>query len=86
MASGLPIACSNTEPMPSILKDAGIYFDPLNVESIYSTLLELINNNGLRQSNSIKSYKIAHEYFWEKCAKETFEYLSKNVKLNDSKL
>ena len=29
MASGLPIACSNFDPMPEILKDGGLYFDPL---------------------------------------------------------
>ena len=28
MASGLPIACSNRGPMPEVLKDGGVYFDP----------------------------------------------------------
>jgi len=78
MASGLPIACSNIEPMPSILKDAGLYFDPLDVESIYSTLSTLIYSSSLREANSKKSHKMAYEYSWDKCAHDTFEYLNKN--------
>ena len=81
MASGLPIACSNIEPMPSILKDAGLYFDPLDVGSIYNVLLILIHDRSLRESNSLKSHKMAHDYSWEKCSHDTFEYLNKNAKL-----
>ena len=69
--------------MPSILQYAGIYFDLLNIKSIYSTLLKLKkSNNGLGQSNSIKSYKFAHEYFWEKCANQIFEYFNKKLFVN----
>ena len=28
MGAGLPIACSNRQPMPEILKNGGEYFDP----------------------------------------------------------
>lgn len=34
MAAGLPIACSNRGPMPEVLGDAGIYFDPEDAASI----------------------------------------------------
>ena len=85
MASGLPIACSNIEPMPSILKDAGLYFNPLDVDSIYNALLILRHNSSLRQSNSIKSHKIAHEYSWDRCSHDTFEYLNKNATLINNK-
>jgi len=34
MAAGLPIACSNKGPMPEVLGDAGIYFNPLSIDSI----------------------------------------------------
>jgi len=84
MASGLPIACSNIEPMPSILKDAGLYFDPLDVESIYNALSMLIHSSSLRETNSKKSHKIACEYSWDKCSDDTFEYLNKNAILINS--
>ena len=31
---GLPIACSNRGPMPEVLEDGGVYFDPENTQSI----------------------------------------------------
>lgn len=85
MASGLPIACSSIEPMPNVLKNAGIYFDPLDVKSIYNGLLMLINDTSLREINSFKSYNLAKMYSWEKCTNETFDYLNKIVILNDKK-
>ena len=44
MASGIPIACSNRGPMPEILRDGGIYFDPENVDSIKDALELMIND------------------------------------------
>ena len=77
MASGLPIASSDIEPMPSILKDAGLFFNPLDVESIYRALSLLIHNSSLRENISKKSYELACEYSWSKCSHDTFEYLNK---------
>ena len=42
MASGLPIACSNVGSMPEILQDGGVYFNPIDVESIEKALEKLI--------------------------------------------
>lgn len=86
MASGLPIACSESEPMPNILKSAGVYFDPLDVKSIYNCLLLLINDTDLRESKSFNAYKLAQMYSWEKCSNETFDYLDKIAELYDKKL
>ena len=48
MASGLPIACSNRGPMPEVLGDAGVYFDPEQPIEIYRAIKNLINNPQLR--------------------------------------
>ena len=40
MAAGLPIACSNRGPMPEVLQDAGVYFDP----EVPSSIAEAIEN------------------------------------------
>ena len=44
MSSALPIACSNVEPMPSVLKDAGVYFDPRSVKEIAESIELLITD------------------------------------------
>ena len=48
MASGLPIACSKLGPMPEILKEGGVYFDPLNVDDIKDVLTKMILNPQIR--------------------------------------
>ena len=44
MASGLPIACSDRGPMPEVLKDAGVYFNPENPSSIAASLKLLLQD------------------------------------------
>lgn len=75
MASGLPIACSNYGPMPEVLRDAGVYFNPENVESIYSALKALLQNKRLREDLAKLSYLYALEFSWHKCARDTFNFL-----------
>ena len=76
MSSGLPIACSNRGPMPSILQDSGIYFDPQVPISIASALYSLATCSDLRHSLSIKSYKLARAYTWENSMSLLFERMN----------
>ncbi len=76
MASGLPIACSKLGPMPEVLSDAGLYFDPESPISIAEALRQLIDSPELRFEKAKKAYELAQQYSWERCARETFQFLS----------
>jgi len=76
MASGLPIACSNRGPMPEVLGDAGVYFDPEKPDEIAAALGSLIASPELRVRLSKRSYERAQSFKWERCADETFEFLA----------
>jgi glycosyltransferase involved in cell wall biosynthesis len=76
MASGLPIACSDRGPMPEILKDAGVYFDPENHESISTAVFELLRSHELRKKLAERAYQLSTQYSWARCARETWSYLS----------
>jgi glycosyltransferase involved in cell wall biosynthesis len=76
MASGLPIACSNRGPMPEVLGDAGIYFDPEQPESIALALLTLIESPQMRSDLANASYARAQQYSWQRCANETFGFIT----------
>lgn len=75
MASGLPLACSNCGPMPEILGDAGVYFDPELPIDIARVIQVLVDSPELRRSLAIKSYQQVQQYSWKRCADETFEFL-----------
>jgi glycosyltransferase involved in cell wall biosynthesis len=79
MASGLPIACSDRGPMPEILKDGGVYFDPEKYISIASAIEKIIVNPKLREKISVRAREISAKYSWGKCADETWKFVSKCV-------
>tara|TARA_B100000686_G_C16558591_1_gene846535 strand:- start:191 stop:994 length:804 start_codon:yes stop_codon:yes gene_type:complete len=76
MSAGLPIACSDRGPMPEVLKDAGIYFNPEKPDTIMSSLKLLLEDESLRQTLGKKAHLFSHKYSWETCAIETFSFLS----------
>jgi|TARA_Y100000294_G_scaffold68314_1_gene64679 glycosyltransferase involved in cell wall biosynthesis len=76
IAAGLPTACSNMSAMPEILGINGVYFDPLNPESIKNSILKLISSVDLREQVAHEGYKRAKKYSWIKCADETFDLLN----------
>lgn len=76
MASGLPVVASNRGPMPEILGDAGLYFDPEDPQSIGEAVEALIVSPQLRSELAQKSYKQAQNYSWSKCADQTMQFLA----------
>lgn len=77
MSAGLPIACSDRGPMPEVLGAAGIYFDPERPEEIGRTLSTLLDDPGLREQSAWSAYERAKGFSWERCARDTFDYLAK---------
>jgi glycosyltransferase involved in cell wall biosynthesis len=74
MAAGLPIASSNYGPMPEVLSDSAVYFDPESVEDMVQVLAHLILNLDLRTQNVLRGFELVHKYDWDNCAKETFRF------------
>jgi glycosyltransferase involved in cell wall biosynthesis len=79
MAAGLPIACSDRGPMPEILGDAGVFFDPEQVESVSSAILALTMDSELRARMALAAQLRARQYSWARCADETFRFLARVV-------
>jgi glycosyltransferase involved in cell wall biosynthesis len=75
MTAGLPIACSEKQPMPEVLEDAGIYFDATNSESIYNGIKQLLLDSNQRQLIATKAFEKTKNYTWKNCSNNTFQYL-----------
>lgn len=82
MASGLPIACSNRGPMPEILGDAGVYFDPEQPVEIAAAIRRLVESPDLRASTAQAAYARAKGFEWRRCAIETFTFIARASKAN----
>lgn len=76
MAAGLPMACSRMGPMPEILGDSGVYFDPEDSSSISDALRKLIGSADLRSRLAIAGFARARVFTWQICAIETFRFLA----------
>jgi glycosyltransferase involved in cell wall biosynthesis len=82
MSTSLPVVCSNYGPMPEVIQDAAIFFDPEDVQSITESLYEMIINDELRLRLAEKSYLLSKQFSWEKCSNKTFEFISSKIKNN----
>ena len=79
MASGLPIACSNRGPMPEVLEDGGVYFDPENPKSIADAIELIANDDILRKKIAKRAQLLSEQYSWQRCATETWDFISESI-------
>lgn len=76
MAAGLPVACSQRGPMPEVLDDAGVYFDPEDVADMRQAIRRMVLDPALRARCSERARARAQGFTWEKCARETLAFLA----------
>lgn len=73
MQCGVPVISSNTSSLPEVVGDAAIMLDPLDVDGLCQSILDIYNNSSLKESMSLKSIEQAKHFSWEKCAQETLK-------------
>lgn len=73
MSCGTPVITSNISSIPEVVGDGGILIDPFNIESLMNSLENLLNNETLRSSLSVKALKRASNFSWEKTSEKTIE-------------
>lgn len=71
MAAGCPVVSSNTSSMPEVIGDAGIFFDPNNIESIQVAVENVVYSEQLKSDIIALGYKNIENFSWQKCADET---------------
>jgi glycosyltransferase involved in cell wall biosynthesis len=76
MASGLPIASSDRGPMPEVLGDAGVYFDPEKPVEIADAIRRLAQDEPLRERSARLAHQRADAFSWPRCARETFAFIA----------
>jgi glycosyltransferase involved in cell wall biosynthesis len=84
LACGCPTITSDVSSMPEVGGDAAIYVSPNDVDQLDSAIRTLLTNSTLKNELSLKSYKRAKEFSWNKTARETISIMESIVKLDYS--
>jgi len=71
MAAGCPVVSSNTSSMPEVVRNAGEYFYPNNIESIRTAIEKVVFSEDLRRNLITAGYENIKSFSWQKCTTET---------------
>lgn len=78
-AVGVPVVASNISSLPEILRDSALLVNPYKPKEIAEAIYKIISNPELKESLIKKGYENVKRFSWEKCARETFEIITKLV-------
>ena len=73
MACGCPVITSNVTSLPEVTGDSAILIDPLDVESIVSSIKEVLSDKRLREKLIMKGFTQANKFSWDKTATKTLD-------------
>ena len=76
MHFGCPVIASNVSSFPEVVGDAGILFNPSEVEDISCALEKVLYDDKLKEILINKGYQREKKFSWEQCAQETYEIYS----------
>jgi glycosyltransferase involved in cell wall biosynthesis len=76
MALGVPVVVSKVDSLSEIVKDAGVYVDQNDPESIATGIEKVLKLDKNEYTKLVTKGKIqASKFSWEKCATQTLEIL-----------
>jgi glycosyltransferase involved in cell wall biosynthesis len=85
MACGVPVVCSNTSSLPEVAGDAGLMFDPLEVESIADAIGRVLVDPEERANLRQRGLERAAQFTWDRVAAETWQVYRTATGRNDAR-
>ncbi|HRQ41937.1 MAG TPA: glycosyltransferase family 1 protein [Chloroflexota bacterium] len=74
-ACGVPVLAANTSSCPEVAGDAALLVDPSDVNAIADGMIQLVQDQGLRQELVTKGYANVTRFSWEKTAQQILHAL-----------
>jgi len=71
MAAGIPMACSNVEPMAGLAGDSAVMFDPEDVDAMAAAMVRITEDETLRAQLAEAGPRQAAKYSWKATAEGT---------------
>lgn len=76
MACGIPVVCSNIEPLTEVAGNAAFFVDPYSPSDIADGILSVIQDQQLQKNLIEKGFKKAGEFTWRNTALKTLSFLT----------
>jgi glycosyltransferase involved in cell wall biosynthesis len=73
MACGTPVVASRAGALPEIVADAGLLFEPRNVDALLAALKSVLSDDAIRQRLSAEGLKRAAQFTWQASARAAIE-------------
>lgn len=73
ISQGTPVAVSKIGPMPEILGNGALFFNPNNTQDIAEKIYNLLNNKSLQKDLLLKGKNMLKRYNWKEMARKTLE-------------
>ena len=70
MACGTPVAASNRGSLPEVLGNAGVFFEPLDVDDMTAVLKEILSDDVRRAEMKQIGLDRSKDFMWKKAANE----------------
>lgn len=77
MGCGCPVIVSNISSLPEVVGDAGLYFEPSDVDNLVFQLESCLYGSKLRNDLVRRGIERSKSFTWDKCAQETYDYYKK---------
>lgn len=78
MSYGCPVLSSHTSSLPEVVGDAGLTFDPLDLEEMTHQLEKIVFDEQTRNKMISLGYQRVQQFSWEKTTRQTLD-IYKNV-------
>ncbi len=73
MTCGTPVAVSNATSLPEVVGEAGLFFNPLDIEDIAEKIFKIISDDSIREGLIKKGFEQAKKFSWEKTTRQTLD-------------
>jgi len=77
MACGTPVIVADNSSIAEVAGEAGLLFDAYSSQNLAGSLKKILENDKLRYDLRKKGLERVKSFSWEKCARETLEWLIK---------
>jgi glycosyltransferase involved in cell wall biosynthesis len=82
MACGTPVVTSNSSSLPEVVGDAGLMVPPTDSEALATAILQVLQDDNLRESLHIRGLQRARSFSWHETAERTrkaYEQVGKSL-------